>query len=246
MKEPKDILVLIVDDEEILCRAIARDLSKKGYRTVCAHNGREAFEIVKKEKVDVVLSDIRMPELSGVELLNHVKDYNRDIPVVLLMTGFSDLTAEDAYHQGADAIYSKPFDRKNLFEGIRRAVTPKEELWAEQSELSPLDHTISLSFPDLNMTFEQKVIVLGRGGMFVSMTEQMPAAESRVEFKIEFKNNPHPPISGQGIVRWVRTRPDATYPRGMGIEFMNLSEFARHYVLEVIRSKQTKAFIPKG
>lgn len=245
MKEPKDTLILIVDDEVILSRAISRDMQKKGYRTVCAASVREALEIVKNQKVDVVLSDIRMPNENGIDLLNLVKAYNTELPVVLLMTGFSDVTLEEAYHLGADGIYSKPFDRKQLYEGIRRAITPKDKLWSEQSTLDNLNHKVTLTFPDINLVLEKKIVILGRGGMFVACSEPMPTTDSHVSFKIEFNESEHPAIEGAGIVRWVRNRPEPGYPCGLGVEFVGLNDTCRHHVLEIIRSLRSKSFIPR-
>ena len=245
MKEPKDTLILIVDDEVALSRAISRDMQKKGYRTICAASAKEAFEIVKSQKVDVVLSDIRMPNENGIDLLNQVKAFDNELPVVLLMTGFSDVTLEEAYHLGADAIYSKPFDRKQLFEGIRRAITPKDELWADQSSLDSVNHKVTLTFPDLNVTLEQKIVILGRGGMFVGCSEQMPTTDSHITFKIEFNESKHPAIEGGGIVRWVRNRPEPGYPRGLGVEFVGLTDNCRHHVFEIIRSLKSKSYIPR-
>ena len=59
MKEPKDTVVLVVDDEETLRKAIFNDFKRKGYQVLSAGNGRDAFEIVKNHKIDVILSDIK-------------------------------------------------------------------------------------------------------------------------------------------------------------------------------------------
>lgn len=125
MKEPKDITILIVDDEPALRNAMALDFKRKGFRVLTACNGREGLEMVKAQQVEIVLSDVRMPEGDGVELLRNIKAYSAKIPVVMLITGFADLTLKEAYDQGADAVFPKPFDRKALLEAIMEAVNGK-------------------------------------------------------------------------------------------------------------------------
>ena len=73
MINPKEITILIVDDEIDLRDSIAFDYKRKGFNVLVASSGNEAFEIVKKNKVNVVLSDVRMPDGDGIELLYNIK-----------------------------------------------------------------------------------------------------------------------------------------------------------------------------
>jgi DNA-binding NtrC family response regulator len=102
--------VLIVDDEKDLCDIIAAELSSAGAHPVSVHNVDEAREYLAKSHVDLVVSDIRMPRVSGIELL---KSVDKSLPVVL-MTGFSDITVPEALARGARAVVSKPFDLDEL------------------------------------------------------------------------------------------------------------------------------------
>src|SRR5690606_2585354 len=97
-----------VDDEKVLCDAIAFDFKRKGYNVLCAYNGGDAFKIVQSQPVDLILSDVRMPNGDGVELLTNVKNHNYAIPIVMFITGFADLTLEQAYDMGVDAVFAKP------------------------------------------------------------------------------------------------------------------------------------------
>jgi len=103
-------IVLIVDDEKDLCDIIAAELSSAGAQPVSVHNVAEARKYLAKSHVDLVVSDIRMPKASGVELLDSVE---KSLPVVL-MTGFSDITVPEALARGARAVVSKPFDLDEL------------------------------------------------------------------------------------------------------------------------------------
>src|SRR3712207_892544 len=92
--------VLVVDDEPLLCDVLVFYLEDAGYETLVAHSGHEALELLSKRPVDAVVSDIRMPSGSGIELLDSIKATMPGKPVVLFMTAHSDITVEEAYHKG--------------------------------------------------------------------------------------------------------------------------------------------------
>ncbi len=113
MVEEKSITVLVVDDEEGLREILSLEFSLRGFRVVSAACGRDAFDLVKKEKVDAVVSDVRMPNGDGIELLRNIKSFNPSIRV-LLMTGFADLTEAEATSLGAEKLLMKPFSLAEL------------------------------------------------------------------------------------------------------------------------------------
>src|SRR5436190_1473831 len=96
--EPRRIL--IVDDEENVCNALRRSLRKEGYELFFAHQPKEAFEILKTTKFDLVLSDHLMPNMTGLEFLKLVRDRYPNT-VRIMLTGHADMqTAIDAVNQG--------------------------------------------------------------------------------------------------------------------------------------------------
>ncbi|MGZ3661188.1 MAG: response regulator, partial [Bdellovibrionota bacterium] len=127
MKEPKDAVILIVDDEEDLREAIAFDFRRKKYQVLLAASGNEAFKLIEKTQVDVVISDVRMPDGDGISLLERIKTRDPWIPVVMLITGFADISLEEAYDKGADVVFSKPFERNALFGAVSRALFSFDE-----------------------------------------------------------------------------------------------------------------------
>ncbi len=115
--------ILIVDDELLILRIISDILSKEGYEVKTAINYFNASQLLESEKFDVVITDIRMPEKSGIDLLTHVREINSDIPVIL-MTGFASLeTAVEAVKQGAFDYLTKPLD----FNKLKRIVSQSIE-----------------------------------------------------------------------------------------------------------------------
>lgn len=111
--------VLIVDDEPDLLEILRFSLETEGYRILTAPSVREAIELIKRDKIDLVLTDVRMPEGDGMQILTEGKAVNPAM-AVLLMTGFADVSPVDAQAKGAAALLSKPFDHARLLELVRQ------------------------------------------------------------------------------------------------------------------------------
>jgi len=111
--------ILVVDDEQFMVRTLAKILEALGYDVVCAFGGREAYRICLQEKLDLVVSDLHMPDMSGLELLTSIKSHDPQIPVILV-TGYGiDRARESAGKWKADGFLGKPFritDLQSLIE----------------------------------------------------------------------------------------------------------------------------------
>lgn len=114
--------ILVVDDDNDLRELIVQIFDSAEFETFAAKNGKEAIRIIEKTKLDVVLSDVRMPELDGVSLLKKIKEKSSSLPVVFLITGYADLKPDEAKEMGAAGLVSKPFDRDKLMTAIEKAV----------------------------------------------------------------------------------------------------------------------------
>lgn len=112
------IRILLVDDDDDLRMALSMLLKKQGFTVTEALNGKEAQTLITSSDYDLVLTDIRMPVMNGIELLNFVKN-SKPMPVVL-MTGFSEIMeAQDAFEIGADDFLAKPFSKEDLMATLR-------------------------------------------------------------------------------------------------------------------------------
>jgi len=128
--------LLIVDDEPIIRDLCARAL--KGFRVLQANDGQEATDLLKKEVVDVVLTDVMMPRLNGLDLLSQIKEETPD-QTVILMTGYSEKEVIlQALKAGADDFISKPLNLLQLRTTIDKALE-KRELRRQLSELRQAD-----------------------------------------------------------------------------------------------------------
>lgn len=110
--------MLLVDDDDVLARSYARMLSQEGYDVEMRFDGEAAVEAVRREAYDVVLSDIDMPRLGGLALLERIRAHDLDIPVVLITGAPSLETAMAAIEHGALRYLPKPVDSARL-----RAIT---------------------------------------------------------------------------------------------------------------------------
>lgn len=126
--------ILIVDDEAMIRRALDKFLSGLGYKTWTAENGREGLEIIKKETIDLVLADLMMPEMNGVELIRNIKEVSPNT-VCIVMTAFGTITsAVEGMKAGAYHYLTKPFELDDIASLVATALEHKA-LKSENAEL---------------------------------------------------------------------------------------------------------------
>lgn len=119
MNEP--VRVLVVDDERVVREGCQRVLSGRGYHVETAENGRVALEVLARDPVDLILLDLKMPVMSGEELLEEVQDKYPDIPVIII-TGHGTIdTAVECMKKGAYDFVTKPFQIEQFLLTINRA-----------------------------------------------------------------------------------------------------------------------------
>lgn len=96
--------ILVVDDGEVL-RSLANEvLSEEGYQVTIANSGGEALEYVKREAFDLVIADLKMPGMDGMELLKKVKEHDKETQVIFLTSHLSPTTALSSLEAGASGI----------------------------------------------------------------------------------------------------------------------------------------------
>ena len=109
-----------------LREALAFFFKKKGFSVFEAGNGVIAMEILKSTKIDLIVSDIRMPESDGLALLKHIRSNEslQSMPFIFV-SAFADLSNDKAYQQGANAIFPKPFDPEDILNCATQLLKPK-------------------------------------------------------------------------------------------------------------------------
>jgi response regulator RpfG family c-di-GMP phosphodiesterase len=132
-----ELTILVVDDEDYIRDSVQIILETEEYKVLTARNGVEALKILETTYVDIVLSDIKMPEMDGVTLLKKIKEKYKNIEV-LLITGYPSLdTAVESVKIGANDYITKPFKIDDLINKIKKAYESKK-LKQEVVELKQL------------------------------------------------------------------------------------------------------------
>ena len=114
--------ILVVDDDRVLANTLGEYLAALGYQTVAAYGGVDGLNRYKKGVFDMVIADLQMPDMSGLEMMEAIKTIDKNA-VVLVITGYGTIdTAVKAIKAGAYDFISKPFDFKALEVVINRAL----------------------------------------------------------------------------------------------------------------------------
>ena len=129
--------LLIVDDDESNLESLERVFSKEGYRILTAPGGKNALEQVQTEQVDVVLTDLMMPDLDGLDLLKSVKAVAPETELILMTAYGTVARAVEAMKEGAYDFVTKPFKKIQIIKGVRRAME-KQVLLLENRNLRNL------------------------------------------------------------------------------------------------------------
>ena len=133
--ENKKFKVLVADDEESLRGIVKEILTDNGYVVDCASNGKEALDLVRQNNYEVVISDIRMPEMSGIDLLENIKKFNKNIEVIMMTSHASVETAIKAIRLGAYDYLTKPFEDLDVITTVINRTVEKLKLEIKIKEL---------------------------------------------------------------------------------------------------------------
>ena len=167
--------ILIVDDEKAIRKTLTEILSYEGYKIDDAENGEEALKKLKEKSYDVVLCDIKMPKIDGLEFLEKSKEINPDVPIIMISGHGTIETAVEAVKKGAFDYVAKPPDLNRLLITIRNAldkqslvtetkvlkrkVSRVQEMIGESSALKKIKDTIDKVAPT-----DARVLITGENG----------------------------------------------------------------------------------
>jgi DNA-binding NtrC family response regulator len=129
--------ILLVDDQPEVRRVVRRNLARAGHFVVEAWNGRVAVELAREITFDLVISDLRMPDMSGVELLTALHEYDPDLPVVLTSGSPDPLSTAEARSLGVFAYLAKPVPFDIMRATVSRAVEQRRASNASREQLEP-------------------------------------------------------------------------------------------------------------
>ena len=120
--------IMVVDDEPEIVSVVHQMLEEKGFNVRCAYSGQQLFEGLEEQKPDLIILDVMMPQMDGLEVLRQLKGVpeTSSIPVIMLtaLDSYDEILA--SYKSGADLYITKPFTRAQLMTGINRILTEQE------------------------------------------------------------------------------------------------------------------------
>lgn len=233
--------ILVVDDEADLREIVASELEFMGALVTQAENVSEAKQVLKSKRMDLIISDIRMPGGTGIDLLRFIKEQNIKIPPTILITGFADITIEDALNSGAEALLNKPFKLEELFQVAIRLTSTEEKRYSFSSNCP----TKELSF-NFEESFSQKIkaheVAIGRGGIALTVKAMSFKWDTGDVLKFNFKFQ-DVEFSGTAICRWWKTSEQSARAT-FGLEFLNLSDKTLEFFHDYWSQNNIIPFIP--
>jgi CheY-like chemotaxis protein len=229
--------ILIVDDEPDLREIFSTWIGRDAGRVLTAANGVEALKILESEKIDVLLSDIRMPVMDGLTLVRTIYERRMNIPSIVFVSGYGDISPREMHGLGVEALLEKPLRRAELIRHLHETVTEREERWLQPCA-EPMAQKVKLQLPSLLAARSGCLFHLGRGGCCFASNQ--PLFDQRtIDLSIDFVKDGLS-LQAQGYVRWFDEHSGKA-----GMEFSTLGAGCREWVLKAIRVEPSRSFIPQ-
>lgn len=234
--------ILLVDDEVDLREILQYDLEDAGYRVFTACNALVALSLMKQNHIDLVVSDIRMPDGDGLFLLESLREKNYQDPPIILMSGFADITPAEAYNRGVVKYLSKPLATEFLLNYIEDSLLDPMERWKKKSEWNE-DLRFERTFNSLDSASKDNLLLLGKGGLFLNIRKDLPRLQSDCYFKFTFQNT-QSILEGIGTCKWQRNLTDQPHLNGVGIEFKELTDSSIVFINKYAQEQKLIPYIP--
>ncbi len=119
MQKRNEITILIVDDEPGIREILTENFELDGFKVISASGANEAIDIFPNQKIDFIISDVRMPAGDGVSLLKHLREKHPNFTHIVLASGFAEITVEEVKRLGAIDLITKPANLDDLLELIK-------------------------------------------------------------------------------------------------------------------------------
>lgn len=236
--------VLLVEDEPDFRDLLSFEFQARGCRPIAASGASQALELLERNPVDVIVSDILMPGASGYELLGRVKDRNLHWPPVILISAHPDEGLEEAHERGAEALLIKPFRLADLVAAAQRLAVPFSERWQTPSP----DRAASTRRLGLQSARDSgaEPPLLGRGGARIVLEGPEPVPGDCVDFDLAASIPPNARLAGTAVVRWAQPYAFGASRHVCGVEFDYLEEDSRTAFQAWLTCSAPRQYIPSG
>lgn len=235
---------LIVEDQELFRNAVADELDFFGFETITAENGLEGLKCASSQEVDLILSDIRMPQKDGKWMLGELRKVKRDVPFVF-MSGFADLSAEEAYQMGADGFLGKPLPPEKLIELLEKLSRPLNTRWSQAPAKSPGAH-FAAQFSKESTSDSNIQIAFGRGGFRLCQDQKKLRVGDLISFNFGFDGGEISNFEGVGLIVWKADVAGAGILPSYGVELQYLKQEHVEPWIDFLKTKPMVPVIPSG
>lgn len=206
--------LLVVDDEADLREIISLELEYFGAQVFQAESVPKALEVLDNHTIDLIVSDIRMPGSTGVDLLKTVRKKHVSLPAIILITGFADLDTSEALGLGAEALIHKPFDMDDLLSMVNKLLIKFPQRYEKNAGN---DNGVLRFYFEHDFDEELEAnIFFGRGGVKLFYKDQPVPLGHQKRIELHFKDKI---LEFSGVVRWKKILENDV---SLGIEFTNL------------------------
>jgi two-component system, LuxR family, response regulator FixJ len=140
---PTDPIIYVIDDDEAVRQSLEFLLTTAGMKAKSFDSGQAFLDVLPDVEFGCIITDVRMPEITGIDLLKRVKQVNPDLPVIVI-TGHGDIAlAVEAMKIGAIDFLEKPFDDDNLLDAVRRALDREADAVQRKAEVSEIQEKLA-------------------------------------------------------------------------------------------------------
>lgn len=165
--------ILIIDDEKRMRHIIQLMLEREGFKTEQAGNGKEALEMLKHKRFDMAITDLKMPEMDGMSLLEEAKKIYPDFPIVVITAHGTIENAVEAMQKGAIDYITKPFDEEKIIITVKRSL--KISRLQEEVKLLREELMERFDFSGIIAHSQKMLAILNQTAMATAKTTPTPA-----------------------------------------------------------------------
>lgn len=239
------IQVLVVDDE-VDIQEIIKDLFEAfGFKVTTAGSGNKAWDLIQNNKFEVIISDIRMPDGSGIELIKKLKEKDFFIPKFFFISGYSDYGLSEILDLGAEGLFTKPFEAASLRSNIEKTLMSDRRRWTDLNPPTP-EKIINFKGLSVQGAMKKSQLKFGRGGFYYRIRFGNIVVGDLVKFDFSFEEDfEFKKLSGIAKVLWVRPGDSLnSKTEGIGCEIKSISEDSIGDFLNWLADNPMKEYIP--
>ena len=239
LAKASEVSILIVDDEKDFREVLLERFRLFGFSVKSAANGTAAWDILLSEKIDIVITDVRMPNGSGIDLLKKIRKVNFSTPKVFVITGFTDHSPQEILQLGADGFFPKPFSATDLRNTIQTALVSDSDRYSQPCT-EPAEQSYEYRWHHLEFPISKNIFRMGRKG-FSLVVEKKPSEDKAV---VEFDLSTEDGFELKGKGRYVWSHQDKQGQQHIGVEIIHLEPKSIKEFTTWIRGNKPTAFIP--